>query len=373
MGSFVFTEAEPGFIAFAYIGWQPPRCLDLKAVLLRQPGRSGGVGAEVADVPVPEIAPGELLVEMMACGLCGTDVEKIRGEYTASLPILGHEAVGVVAQVGEGALDFRKGDRVFPHHHVPCHQCYYCLHGDETLCKEYRRSNIHPGGFSEYFRVPAWNVGKGGVLRLPQGIGFAEASLIEPAACCVRALDKCSVGESDVALVVGAGPVGVLHAILLGQRGARVMVSDVSEGRLRLAERLGIENLVDAKAVDVSEGVRKLSEGRGADIAIVAAGSPQAVKQAAGAVRPGGKVCMFGVPPKGSMMDIDASELYNSGLTIVTSYGATEKDVTSALDAIGRSRDRFSQVVTHSFPIARFDEAMGVATSGSGLKVVITP
>lgn len=122
----------------------------------------------LAEMEDPTPGRGELVVKMEACGLCGTDLEKMRGEYTASMPVLGHEAVGFVADVGEGVTDFKKGDRVFPHHHVPCYECYFCKTGSETMCDMYRKSNIFPGGFSEYLKVPSWNVSKGGVLKLPE-------------------------------------------------------------------------------------------------------------------------------------------------------------------------------------------------------------
>src|SRR3972149_6256909 len=131
--------------------------------------RKGG-GVVVDDVPPPGLKAGDMLVEMKACGLCGTDIEKLEGRYTASPPVIGHEAAGVVAGVGEGAEGFKVGDRVFPHHHVPCSECYFCKHGSETMCARYRESNLDPGGFAEYFRVPAWNVQRGGVLKLPEGL-----------------------------------------------------------------------------------------------------------------------------------------------------------------------------------------------------------
>jgi len=345
----------------------------VKAVLLRGYGAGDKIGAHVSEVPVPEIGERELLVRMEACGLCGTDIEKTRGEYTVAMPILGHEAVGVVTSVGgDGVGGFREGDRVFPHHHVPCHECFYCLHGDETACTGYRTSNIYPGGFSEFFRVPAWNVSKGGVLRLPPGLPCKEASLIEPVGCCIRALDKCAVGEGEFALIVGAGPVGMLHSILLGIRRARVVVSDVSEPRLKFAEKMGVENVMDARRRDVGREVRELTAGRGADVAIVASGSPAALLQAVKAVRPGGRICLFGVPTKGSILDYDISALYNAETSLIPSYGTTDAETSAALRLIASDTARFSAVVTHSFPIEAFSEAVETATSGTGMKVVIT-
>lgn len=345
----------------------------MKAVLLRKSAALGMIGAEVSEVPVPEVGAGELLVEMKACGLCGTDIEKARGEYTASLPVLGHEAVGVVASVGEGLINIREGDRVFAHHHVPCHECYYCLHGNQTACRKFRGSNIHPGGFSEFFRVPQWNVSKGGILSLPSFLGFEEASLIEPLGCCIRALDRCNVKEGDAVLVVGAGPVGILHSILLLSRGANVMISDISEPRLQFAERLQVECVIDAGKQDVTREVRERTAGRGADLVIVASGSLAAVLQALKSVRMGGRLCFFGVPAKGSVLDYDLSDIYNSEVSLVSSYGATDTETATALSLIAAESGKFGSVITHTFPISEFAKAVETTTSGVGMKVVITP
>jgi L-iditol 2-dehydrogenase len=345
----------------------------VKAVLLKATTVLGGVGAVVSEIPVPEISPGELLVEMKACGLCGTDIEKARGEYTAALPILGHEAVGYVASVGEGVSGVRKGDRIFPHHHVPCHECFLCLHGNETACSQYRGSNIYPGGFSEFFKVPAWNAAKGGVLRLPSNLSFEEATLIEPIGCCLRALDKCKVSQNDSVLVVGAGPVGLLHSILLLSRGVRVIVSDISEERLRFAEKSNVESVINAGKRDVASEVKSLTAGRGADAVIVAAGSPKAILQALGSVRIGGKVCLFGVPAKGSVLGYDISDLYNAEISLIPSYGTTDVETNAALGLIEANSEKFRAIITHGFPIEEFANAVEVAISGAGMKVIITP
>lgn len=324
-------------------------------------------------MPVPPLRAGELLVEMKACGLCGTDIEKTLGQYTASMPVLGHEAVGVVAAVGDGVEGLKVGDRIFPHHHVPCLGCYYCRRGGETMCPEYRKSNLYPGGFSEFIRVPAWNVSHRGVLRLPDGVGFEEASLTEPVACCIRALDKCGVSPDDSVLVVGAGPVGMAHALLLVSHKARVMVSDVNKGRIGFAEAAKVGPVIDASKLDVADSVRKETAGRGADLAIVASGNKEAIVQALSSVRRGGKVCLFGVPVRGSVLDYDMSDLYNSEVSMISSYGAAERDTSLALDIISRRAVNLVSLITHRFHIEEFDKGVETVVQGKGMKVVITP
>ena len=344
----------------------------MKSVVLAE-AEGGRLRARVSDLDAPVPGEGELLVDMEACGLCGTDLEKMRGEYVASKPVLGHEAVGTVSALGPGVSGFSEGDRVFPHHHVPCHSCYLCKRGKETMCDSYRSSNLVPGGFSESFVVPRWNVDGGGVFKLPGSLSFETASLIEPLACCVRGMNACRVRPGDSVLVAGAGPVGMMHALLLKAAGATVMVSDISEARLEFARRAGVGSVIDARKEDVPSRARGGDPRRGADVAIVASGSSAAILQALRAVRKGGTVCIFGVPPKGSVLDYDVSDLYNSEQTIITSYGATEADVKEALDVLTSREGEFSKLVTHRFPLERFPEAVEAASKGEGMKVVVTP
>ncbi len=344
----------------------------MKSVVLKSPEGTGAAAAAVMDLPLPVPGPGEILVEMMACGLCGTDVEKIRGHYTASMPVLGHEAAGVVAAVGRGTDDFHEGDRVFPHHHVPCYGCYFCRHGSETMCERYRTSNLVPGGFSEFFVVPEWNLSKGGVLKLPDSVGFEQASMIEPAACCIRALRRCPVAKDDTVLVVGAGPVGMMHSLILSAREERVIVSDVSEWRLDFAERIGMKTLVNARKEDTAEAVRRETGGRGADLVVVATGDLKAIAQGLGSVRKGGTVLLFGVPAAGSSLDYDISKVYNSEVSVLTSYGAVEADTSEALRLIAGGGVDFSPLVTNRFPVSRFPEALEAATGGRAMKVLLT-
>ena len=344
----------------------------MKSVVLKPRSREQGLEPTLVEIDVPSPAPSEIVVKMAACGLCGTDLEKMRGEYTASMPVVGHEAVGTVADMGREVKEFKVGDRVFPHHHVPDYTCYLCRAGNETMCDHYRSSNLEPGGFSEYFRVPRWNLEKEGVLKLPNGMSFEAGSLIEPLGCCVRSIRKCGIGRGDTVLIAGAGPVGVMHALLLREAGARVFISDVSEDRLRLAGGLKAGEVVDARS-DVAEKVKSGTAGRGADVAIIASGSKAAILQGLRSVRKGGKVCLFGVPAKGSVLDYDISELYNAEREIVTSYGAVEEDTKAALKVLTTQGAEFGSLITHRFPLERFNEAVEAATGGSAMKVILTP
>jgi L-iditol 2-dehydrogenase len=344
----------------------------LKAVLLASRSGRHGLTPELAEIEAPRAGPGDLVVKLDACGLCGTDLEKIRGEYTASMPVIGHEAVGTISEVGRGVRGFDEGERVFPHHHVPDYSCYLCRAGNETMCDHYRGSNLDPGGFAEFFRVPKWNVAKGGVLKLPRRMQSEVASLIEPLGCCVRSVRKCRVRSGDTVLVAGAGPVGMMHAILLGRMGAEVIISDVSRTRVGFARSMKSVKAVDANR-DVPAQVRSETGGRGADVAIVASGSRRAILQGLRSVRKGGRVCLFGVPPRGSVLDYDVSELYNAEREVLTSYGATEKDTTAALNVLGSRGAEFGKLITDRFRLGEFDRAVQAASLGKAMKVVVTP
>lgn len=343
----------------------------MKSIALVPTEGGHGYAARLVETEEPAPEEGGMTVSMMACGLCGTDLEKISGEYTASKPVVGHEAVGVVKEVN-GVEGFRHGDRVFPHHHVPDYECHLCRAGSETMCAHYRSSNLRPGGFAETFAVPQWNVSRGGVLRLPDGMTFEVASLIEPLGCCVRAIRKFGVKGGESVLVVGAGPVGMMHALLLGRAGAKVIVSDVSQGRLRFAEKAGVGGVIDARG-DVPAAAKSETEGRGVDLAVVASGSKAAVMQGLGSVRRGGRVCLFGVPARGSVLDYDISDLYNSEQGIITSYGAAEADTKEALRVLSSRGREFDGLITHRYPLDRFDDALAAARGGTAMKVVLTP
>ena len=341
----------------------------MRAVIMKR-DHAGAVSAAVEDVDEPSAGEGGLLVKMEACGLCGTDIEKLRGQYTAAMPVLGHEAVGEVVE--SRAAGFKIGERVFPHHHVPCGECELCKKGAPTMCDRYRTSNISPGGFSEKFVVPSWNVEKGGVLKIPESVSFDLAALVEPLACCIMAIDRLGVGRGDRVLVAGAGPVGMMHSIYLESIGAQPLISDVIQARVDFASGMGFDALRADKS-DVGEESRKRTNGVGMDAVIVASGSPRAIVQGLGAVRKGGKVSLFGIPTKGVPLDYPVADIYNSEVSLIPSYGATDVETPKALKAVMTDGIKYQKLITHRFAIDDFDEAVKEAESGSAVKVLIVP
>ena len=340
----------------------------MKAALLHGAGRLG-----VDEVPVPAAGPGEIVVEMRACGLCGSDLEKIRGTYTAAPPVIGHEAVGVVADVGKGVEGIRRGTRVFPHHHVPCGRCSACRGGSPTMCPRYRGTNLEPGGFAEHFRVPRWNVERGGVLRLPTAVDFERATFIEPLACAIRALDR-APRRPRSAIVFGTGPMGLLALQLLRLRGVDpVLASEVSRARAGKARALGAAIVWDPRSKDIVAAARRETDGAGVDLAIVATGHVPAIAQALHAVRAGGTVVLLGVPEAGGRLDVDPSEFVTREVSLVPSNAATETETRRALALIARGKVDVASLVSHRFRLAAFEEAVRVAERAECVKALITP
>jgi len=298
-------------------------------------------------------------------------VEKIRGEYTAAMPVIGHEPAGVVDEVGEGVSNLSSGERVFVHHHVPCNNCWYCTHNSETMCLTYKTTNINPGGFSEYFLVPSLNIRNGGVLKLPSNVSFEDASLIEPLACCIRGLARADSDRAEKVLVLGCGPVGQMHIKLLSLKGKYIIATDINDKRVETSERFGASYAFQSDD-RLKENVMRVTDGLGVDLSIVSSSSTAAVKQAFECTRKGGKLLLFGVPARGSKMELDLSYMFNSEVSIITSYGATDRETRIALEMIASGELDMYGLITHRFSLRDFEEALRLYSSGRGMKIVIT-
>ena len=338
----------------------------MKAVLLDEDGKVSS-----RKVRTPKLRKGDILVEMKACGLCGSDIEKLHGRYKGVPPIIGHEASGMVAKANN-VKGIEEGDRVFPHHHVPCYKCYYCKTGSPTMCPDYRRVHYDPGGFAEYFRFLNWNIEHGGLLKLPKDMSFEEASFIEPTACCIRALNRYGVRRNDSVIVIGAGPIGLTFIQLLKIIGAKTYSSDLSNIRSKAARIFGAIKTLNPSEIDVAKEVKELTDGRGADLAIVASSSSKAIVQGFNYVRRGGRVGLFGVPSKGSVLDYDFSDLFNAEKSMISSNAASEDETQIALDYIHKRKIDVNSLITHKFKLEDFGKAVEIASKAESIKVLIT-
>jgi L-iditol 2-dehydrogenase len=333
-------------------------------------GSSGHV--TLRNVAQPQLQRGDLLVKLRACGVCGTDLEKLHRRAVTNV-VLGHEVVGEVVEA-DAASPFQPGERVFPHHHAPCYACYYCTHGAPTQCPDFRRTNLDPCGFASHFRVPAWNVQHGGVLRIPDGLSDAEATFVEPLGTCIRALNAVGFQPGDDVLVLGCGPMGLLHLKLLHARGAKLRVAtDVIPARLRFARDAGADRTLNAADPKLPAKVAAAFDGHGPDVVIVAAGSSAALHQGLDLVRDGGRVCLFGAPPRGARLAYDASQLFVRGVRLIASYSTSDVETQEALAVLERGIVQVKPLVTHRFPLMQIGRAFRTAASaGRAMKVIVT-
>jgi L-iditol 2-dehydrogenase len=344
-------------------------CL-LKAVFVK-----GKQTVTVNEISSPKVGTGDILVQMKACGLCGSDIEKVYGDYGMSSGKLGHEPSGVIVSVGDLVSDYLVGDRVFLHHHVPCYSCHFCRHGDYTMCTMFHSSNIEPCGLSEQILVPSWNLSRGGVLKLPSYLEFEKAALIEPLACCIRALNKCTILKGDDIAILGAGPAGIMLALLAQSVGCgKIFLIDINQFRLDLAKKhCHVECLNISQQQNVEEIIRSATGGRGVDISVVATSSPSAISQSFNLTRRAGKIILFGVPSRGTQLTLDASMIYSNEWSLIPSYAASEVETNQACSLLNNNRIDVDWIITHRFNLKRAEEAIMCAHEAKdSMKVVVT-
>ena len=330
---------------------------------------------EIKNIENQSVGPGDILVKMRACGICGSDVEKVFGKYGQPSMRLGHEPAGTIMEVGSEISNFSVGDRVFTHHHVACYSddCHECNHGNETMCKKYYESNLEPCGLADEYIVPEWNVKHGGVLKIPDSMSFEDAAMIEPLACCVRAWNKFTHKNNDSIAVLGIGPTGIMHALLAKIYGfEKIFCLDFNEFRLDFAKKFEAI-AINSGNTNALEQIKSETANQGVDVVIVATSSLNALKDAVNFVRKGGTIVMFGVPSKGAIIDLDMSEIYSKGITIINSYAASDFDTKEALEKISNKQINVSQLITHKYNLQECQEAFVHAKSGdNAMKIIIS-
>jgi len=341
----------------------------MKTAFIREPSV-----ISINEIENPTLGSGDILVQMHACGICGSDLEKVFGEYGQPSMRLGHEPAGIIIDISSDVTEFKKGDRVFTHHHVPCYSCHLCKHGNETMCSKYYETNLSPCGLSEEYVVPKWNVDHGGVLKIPDSMSFEEAAMIEPLACCVRAWTKYSYQEGDSVAIFGVGPTGMMHVMLAqSKKFSKIFCFDVNDFRLGFAKKFNITASINSLDENRKQRILDNTEGKGVDVAIVATSSLKALEDAIDVVRKGGAVMMFGVPSKDAKIVLNMSKIYSKEITLVTSYAASDNDTKEALRLIGSSQIDVKQLVTHTYPIEDSQKAFDHARSGdNAMKIIIT-
>ncbi len=327
----------------------------------------------IEERPKPKIGAGELLVRVVASGICGSDVMEWYRLDRAPL-VLGHEIAGEVVEVGRGVEPYKVGDRVTVAHHVPCNTCRYCLSGNPTVCDTLRRTNFDPGGFAEYVRLPAINVDRG-VFLLPDDVSFEDATFTEPLACILRGQRRANLQPGQSVLVIGSGISGLLHVQLARALGAGLIAAvDVNAYRLEAAEKFGADVAISGDEFS-PDRLRELNDGRLADIVIVCTGAVPAVNQALASVERGGTVLFFAPTAPGVTIPVSINDLFwRTEITLTTSYAGSPADYAAALELIHARRLPVGEMITHRLGLA--ETGLGfklVAEARDSLKVIIEP
>ncbi len=326
----------------------------------------------VEDVPKPEIGPEEMLLKVMASGICGTDV--VEWYRLPKAPrVLGHEATGIIDEVGENVTEYKVGDRVFVSHHVPCNRCHYCLKDAHTACETLHTTNYYPGGFAQYIRVPKINV-ETGVYKLSPTMSYEEGTFIEPLACAVRGQRLAGIQKGDTVLIIGSGMAGILHIQLAKLKGVKkIFATDINPERMKLAEKFWADHIIDAKG-DLPKKLKELNDGVAADKVIVCTGATQAALTALDCVDRGGAILYFAVPDPTIKIPIPITDFWRNEITIRTSYGAAPRDLEEALQILAQKQVNVKDMITHKIDIREIAEGFRlVAEAGKSLKVIIEP
>ena len=353
----------------------PQVSTEMRAAVYRGPSR-----ISLETVPVPAISDREILLRVNICGVCGTDLKKIELGLVPPPRIFGHEIAGTVVKKGAEVHKFQVGDRVTIHHHVPCRDCFYCRKNLYSQCETYRRTGTTAGfepaggGFAEYVRVMDWIVEEG-TVKIPDDVSFEEASFLEPLNTCLKALETASLEKDEVVVIYGQGPVGLLMMQSALCEGARVVGLDFIENRRNIARELGAVEVLNPDSDDISAAIAKLTDGRGADLAIVAAANPRAIEDAQLITRRGGRVLLFAQTVPGEMIPVDASRICVEEKRLIGSYSASIELQERAAHLIFSRKVNVSKLVSHRFALELLPEGIHLASHPSehSLKVVIQP
>ena len=335
---------------------------------------------DVEQIPTPEIGPGELLVRVEACGVCHTDLKKIEYNLLAPPRIYGHETAGVVARVGRGVRQFKPGERVIVFHHIPCSNCFYCRKKLYAQCPVYKRVGVTAGyepaggGFSQFVRVMDWIVERG-VEKIPQGVSFECASFVEPVNTCLKAVVQCAPVAGETALILGQGPIGLMFTMLVRRSGVRLVTTETIPSRRELSLRCGADVALDPRTDNVAETVASLTEGRGADLVIVAVSAPRLAEQAVAWTRPGARILLFAQTSEAERIELSGASVCVGERTIFGSYSASVDLQKESARLVFTGELPVELLVSHRLPLAKIRSAFDLALHPDprSLKIILEP
>jgi len=326
----------------------------------------------IEEMPKPKIGPKEILIKVIASGVCGSDVMEWYRIKKAPR-VLGHEIAGVIAEIGTDVTKFKVGERAFVSHHVPCNECRYCQAGYHTACATLRSTNFYPGGFAEFVRVPEINV-RNGTFILPDEVTFEEGTFVEPLGCVVRGQRVAGIKPEQTVLVIGSGIAGLMHIHLARMKGVRrVIATDINEYRMKEAERFGASVVINARD-NMVDLVKDANDGRLVDAVIVCTAAMSAFDQAFQSVDCGGTLLMFAPTPPEVMVPLPLYDVYFKSVKIVFSYAAVNEDIAEAIELLRNKVFNARSMVTHSFGLQEIQKGFDlVAQADRSIKVIIRP
>lgn len=345
----------------------------MRAVVYHAPG-----DIRVQRVEIGQAGPGELRVKVDACAVCGTDLKSYNhGNPRIKAPLtMGHEFTGLVDQVGPGAEGFGEGDRVVMATSVSCGSCAYCRRGWTNLCVDLAPMGFsYPGGMAEYVVIPARALANGHVVKTPPDLPAVCAALAEPLSCAVNCLDNCNIREGDTVVVLGAGPMGLMNVCVARALGAgKIILSEISEKRLALAEQFGCDLLVNPGEKDLAEAVMDATGGLGADVAVVAAPAAEPQAEALRLVRKRGTVCLFASLPVGKCtLAVDSRKIHYGELRLVGASDSTPRHVRQAVELLSSGAVPAEKLASHVLGLEDILRAFELMTGGEALRVVLRP
>jgi L-iditol 2-dehydrogenase len=340
----------------------------------------GDSTVSVETVPVPAIGPGELLVRVEACGICHTDLKKIEYNLLPGPRIFGHETAGVVVAVGSGVEGFQVNDRVVAFHHIPCKHCFYCERKLYAQCAGYKRVGITAGyepaggGFAQYVRVMDWIV-RDGVEKIPSGVTFSRASLIEPINTCHKAVVQADPQPGEVVVILGQGPIGLMFTMLAVRSGAKIFTTDTIERRRELSVQFGAEASWDPKGLDIRSCISEATHGRGADIVIVAASAPSLAQEAMRCSRPGSRILFFAQTSDKERIEVSGADICMGERTLFGSYSASLDLQKESADLVFSGELPVDKLMSHCLPLDQINAGFELALhpDSRSLKIIVEP
>ena len=340
----------------------------------------GDGAVDMEEVPTPAIGPGEILLRVEACGICHTDLKKIEHDLLPPPRIYGHETAGIVAAVGSGVTQYQPGDRVVAFHHIPCLDCFYCRHKLFAQCKVYKKVGITAGfepaggGFAQYVRVMDWITARG-VERIPDGVSFERATLVEPLNTCLKAVVQCDPQPDEFVAILGQGPIGLMFTMLVHRKHARIAASDTIPERLEIAARCGADYAWNPRETDVASEIKKLTEGRGADLVIVAASAPGIVDQAMACSRPGARVLLFAQTSSTERIEASGADICAGERTLFGCYSASVELQKESANLVFGGELPLEELISHRLPLGKIRSGIDLALhpGPKSLKIIVQP